>query len=111
MVAKRVGSPDEVKVTAARAVSSGHLHEAGDGRTGYYGSAMDADPGDTISLSTHERLELDAAAFAATSAGDNAVFDFATQTLVASGGTTIGKYVLDKALNATTAVVQLNRGV
>lgn len=109
MVAKRVGSPHEVKTTAARAVSSGHLHECPDGRTGVYLGAQDVASGGSLTLHTCEILELDAAAFAAVNAGVLANYDYVNQELVASGGdANVGRYVFDKALNATTATVLLN---
>lgn len=109
MVARQVGSPMEITTTAARDVSSGHLHECPDGRTGVYLGAQDVSSGESITLHVCEKLELDAAEFAATDAGDLANFDYGDQELVASGGDAdVGRYVFDKALNATSATVLLN---
>jgi len=108
MGAKRVGSPTEITTTAARAVSSGDLHECPDGRTGVYLGSQDVALGESLTLHTCEHLQVDAAAFAATSAGGLANFDYAAQTLVLSGGTNVGRYVVAKALNATTAFILLN---
>lgn len=98
----------EITTTAARAVSSGHLHLAPDGRCGVYLGAQDVAIGETLVLHMDEHLKLDADDAAATSAGDLCNFDLATQLIVASGATNIGRYTADKALNATTAEVLLN---
>lgn len=105
---RSVGSPHEVKATSARDVSSGDLHLCEDGRTGVYLANMDAASGETIVLHTCQRLEVAASAIAAANAGALVNFNFTTQQIVASGGTNIGRYTQDKALNATTAEVLLN---
>lgn len=109
MVAKRVGSAHEVTTTAARAVKSGHLHECPDGRAGVYMGSQDVASGESLTLHVCEKLELVAGAFAATTAGALANFDYDNQQLVASDGdANVGRYVFAKALNATKATVILN---
>ena len=104
----RVGSPTEVQTVAARDIKSGDLHECPDGRVGVYWATMDAASGEEIVLHTDEKLEVAASAIAAASAGALVNFNFTSQTIVASGGTNIGRYVEDKASNATSAIVLLN---
>lgn len=108
MTAKRVGSPTEFKTTAARAMSSGDLHILPDGRTGVYMGSQDVASGADVVLHTLERLELPAVDMAEKTAGTLANFNYTTQTLVASGGTDIGRYTTTKALNAAAAEVLLN---
>jgi hypothetical protein len=84
------------------------LHELPDGRTGVYLGAQDAALGDDIVLHTAERLELTAVAYALVAAGGLANFNYTTQTLVASGGSNAGRFVVAKALNALTGDVLLN---
>lgn len=108
MTARRVGSPTEVKTTAARDVSSGDLHLCPDGRTGVYLGAQDVASGGDIVLHTCEKLVVTATAIAAANAGALVNFDFTSQAVVASGGSNIGRYVVDKANNATEATVLLN---
>lgn len=96
-------------VTAAREVKSGHLHLCPDGRVGYYGGTQTVASGAVIpSLETEIVLKIEAGNFAAIAAGQPANFNFTTQKLVLSGGTNIGTYVKDKALNATHGIVCLN---
>jgi len=111
MTATVWGKPSIVEnVTAARAVSSGHLHLCPDGRAGYYGGVQDVESAGVIpSLETCAVLRLDADAFGIRVAGFAANFDFTTQKLVASGGTNIGTYVKEKSHNATQAIVALNK--
>lgn len=110
MVARRVhgGKTSEVKVTALRAVKSGHLHEAGGGRVGYYCGDQEAATGDTIVLHCDEHLELDAASTLVKAVGDVVNFNFTTQEAVASGGTNCGRATAAKASGETLIQVALN---
>ena len=112
MVARRIGAHNEVKTTAARAVSSGHLHETGDGRVGVYWGSQDVASGEPLTLHVEETIEIDFANAAAQVAGEEVDFDFANQQGVAlgdaAGDAIIGKLIVDKALNATKAQVNLN---
>jgi hypothetical protein len=96
-------------VTAAREVKSGHLHLCPDGRVGYYGGTQTiANAGVIPAMETEVVLKIEAGEFAAIAAGQPANFNFTTQKLALSGGTNIGTYVKDKALNATHGIVVLN---
>lgn len=108
MTSRRVGCPTEIRTTAARAVSSGDLHECPDGRTGVYLGSQNVASGESLVLHTCEHLELTAGAIAEETAGSLAHFNYTTQELVASGGSDVGRYTATKALNATTATVLLN---
>ena len=102
------GSPTEVTTTAARDVASGDLHAVPDGRTGMFCGSKTVSSGDSVTLHTCKKVNLVSGAFAEKTAGSLANYDFATQALVVSGGTVIGRYVETKALNALTAIVLLN---
>lgn len=108
MTAQSVGSPHEVKTTAARDVSSGDLHLCPDGRTGVYLGSQDVASGEALVLHTCAKLKVTATAIAAANAGAVVNFNFTSQAIVASGGSDVGRYVFDKALNATEATILLN---
>lgn len=110
MGANIAGSHKEVRITANRAVKSGHLHEGPGSTVGYYSHGNDAASGDEIVLSLCEKLEIDAESTLVLAAGASCSVNFTTQKLVASGGTACGRVVTAKANGETKATIILNNG-
>lgn len=108
MVARRVGKATEVKVTALRAISSGHLHEAGGNLCGYYAHGEAAAIGEEVILHTMEKLEIDSGTGFTLNDNDPVNFNFTTQAAVSTGGTNIGRIIGAKASGDTKITVLLN---
>ena len=106
---KRVGEPNiRDNITALRTVNPGDIHEAGSLQFGIYTGAQVAAAGSKISVDVNATVLCNAGAYALVAEGGLANFNLTTQALVVSGGSDIGRFVIAKALNATTGVVCLN---